>query len=160
LKGAKVGADCNLGECVFVENGVVLGNHVTVKNGVAVYNGVTAEDYVFVGPNAVFTNDLRPRVAHPVPVEQYGKTYLEHGTSIGANATIVAGHKLGAHCMVGAGTVVVRDVPRHALVVGNPARQIGWACECGARLEANLVCTACHKAFELESPKAGLRPKM
>jgi UDP-2-acetamido-3-amino-2,3-dideoxy-glucuronate N-acetyltransferase len=156
LKGASVGADCNLCECVFVENGVTIGNHVTVKNGVQLYNGVTAEDYVFIGPNATFTNDLRPRVAHPVPIEQYAKTLLRHGASVGANATIVAGHTIGRNALVGAGSVVTRDVPAHALVVGNPARRIGWICECTARLDAAYRCPTCGKQYELDSAGAGL----
>ena len=156
LKGATVGADCNLGENVFIESGVVLGDHVTVKNGVQLWTGVTAEDYVFIGPNAAFTNDLRPRVAHPVPLDQYAKTHLAFGASIGANATIVAGHTLGRQAMVGAGAVVIRDVPAHALVVGNPARQIGWACACGAKLDDAYRCGACGKVYRLESTIVGL----
>ena len=156
LRGAVLGADCNICECVFIENGVVLGNHVTVKNGVQLYSGVTTEDYVFIGPNATFTNDLRPRVAHPVPLDRYAKTHLALGASIGANATIVAGHTIGRNALVGAGTVVIRDVPAHALVVGNPARQIGWVCECTAQLDESYACPACKKAYVLTSPARGL----
>jgi len=156
MKGAVVGADCNIGEGVFVEGGTRLGNHVTVKNGVQVWTGVTAEDYVFMGPNATFTNDLRPRVAHPVPVEEYAKTYLEHGASIGANATIVAGNRIGRNALVGAGTVVIRPVPAHALVVGNPARQVGWVCECTAKLDPLYVCPKCGRRYRLEDRVTGL----
>ncbi len=155
LAGAEVGADCNICECVFVESGVVLGDRVTVKNGVQLYTGVSAENCVFIGPNATFTNDLRPRVRYPLASEAFAKTQLCYGASIGANATIVAGHRVGRHAMVGAGTVVIRDVPDHALVVGNPARQIGWVCECGSRLDANLGCSACGKLFR-EAGSQGL----
>jgi UDP-2-acetamido-3-amino-2,3-dideoxy-glucuronate N-acetyltransferase len=156
MKGAVVGADCNIGEGVFVEGGTKLGNHVTVKNGVQVWTGVTAEDYVFMGPNATFTNDLRPRVAHPVPVEEYAQTYLEHGASVGANATIVAGNRIGRNALIGAGTVVIRPVPAHALVVGNPARQVGWVCECTAKLDPLYVCPKCGRRYRLEDGSKGL----
>jgi acetyltransferase-like isoleucine patch superfamily enzyme len=146
LGGARVGAHCNICECVFVEDGAELGDHVTVKNGVQLWTGVTCEDYVFIGPNATFTNDLRPRVARPVDPADFARTRVCHGASIGANATIVAGTTIGRHAMVGAGTVVIRDVPAHALVVGNPARQIGWVCSCGADLEV-LACSACGKQY-------------
>lgn len=151
MRGAKVGAWCNIGECSFVENGAVLGDHVTIKNGVQVWSGVTCEDYVFVGPNATFTNDLRPRVARPVDPADFAKTHVSCGASIGANATIVAGTRIGRHAMIGAGAVIIRDVPDHALMVGNPARRIGWACECGEKLSSELAC-ACGKSYEV-SPR-------
>ncbi|MBI5510059.1 MAG: N-acetyltransferase [Deltaproteobacteria bacterium] len=156
MKGATVGARCNIGECSFVETGAVLGDHVTIKNGVQVWDKVTCEDYVFVGPNATFTNDLRPRVAFPVDPALFAKTLVKYGASIGANATIVAGTTIGAHALIGAGTVVIRDVPAHALVVGNPARQVGWVCACGNNLDANLTCVACRKRFAKAAD--GLRP--
>jgi UDP-2-acetamido-3-amino-2,3-dideoxy-glucuronate N-acetyltransferase len=156
MKGARVGAHCNIGECSFIETGAVLGNHVTIKNGVQIWDKVTCEDYVFCGPNSTFTNDMRPRVAFPVDPASFAKTLLKYGTSIGANATIVAGTVLGPHALVGAGTVVIRDVPAHALVVGNPARQIGWVCACGVNLDADLACPSCHKRFERDG--AGLKP--
>jgi UDP-2-acetamido-3-amino-2,3-dideoxy-glucuronate N-acetyltransferase len=156
LDGAEIGSDCNICDCVFIENGVVLGNHVTVKNGVQLYTGVTCEDYVFIGPNATFTNDLRPRAAIKVPPEQFAKTRLRYGVSIGANATIVAGIEIGSHAMIGAGAVVIRDVPAHALIVGNPSRQIGWACSCGTKLDSALKCPACGKRYT-EAPR-GLQP--
>ena len=143
LKGARIGKHCNIGECVFVENGAEIGNHVTLKNGVQVWSGVLCEDYVFVGPNATFTNDLRPRVKYPVDPELFAKTIVKTGASIGANATIIAGSTIGENALIGAGCVVIRDVPAHALVVGNPARQIGWVCDCGERLDDSMGCKAC-----------------
>ena len=132
LEGAKIGEDCNICENVFIEGEVVIGNHVTVKNGVQLYNGVKCEDYVFIGPNATFTNDVQPRSGNKDFT--LAPTLLKKGCSVGANATIVAGVTIGEYAMVGAGTVVIGDVLAHALVVGNPARQIGWICQCGARI--------------------------
>ncbi len=157
LAGASVGEDCNICDCAFVESGVHIGNHVTIKNGVQLFTGVTCEDYVFIGPNATFTNDLRPRVSVRLKPDEFARTRLCYGSSIGANATIVAGTTVGPHAMVGAGTVVIRDVPAHALVVGNPARQIGWVCSCGKRLDVALRCPACGKAFR--RTEEGLKPQ-
>ena len=133
MKNARIGADCNIGDHAFVESGVVMGDRVTVKNGVAIWDGVTVEDDVFLGPNCVLTNDLMPRsrVYHAENV----RTLIRRGASIGANATIVAGTTLGEYCLVGAGAVVTKDVPPFAIVVGNPAKQIGWAGVKGDRLE-------------------------
>jgi UDP-2-acetamido-3-amino-2,3-dideoxy-glucuronate N-acetyltransferase len=138
MPGARIGSRCNLGEGVYVEGAVVVGNDVTVKNGVALYDGVTLEDEVFVGPNAVFTNDLRPRSGvRKRSVASFAATRVLRGATIGANATVVCGVTVGASAMVGAGAVVTRDVAAHALVVGNPARQAGWVCACGDKLEAS-----------------------
>ena len=159
LKGAKVGAHCNVGECSFVETGAVLGDNVTIKNGVQVWWGVTCEDNVFVGPNATFTNDHSPRSGGPKPAGEpnWERTHVGLGASIGANATIIAPVKLGAYCLVGAGSVVTRDVPAHALVMGNPAQAAGWVCCCGTRLASDLSCPECGKSFErLASPELGL----
>jgi UDP-2-acetamido-3-amino-2,3-dideoxy-glucuronate N-acetyltransferase len=158
MKGAVIGEHCNIGECSFVEGGAVLGNHVTVKNGVSVWDRVTAEDYVFLGPNAVLTNDPFPRShpdykGHP---EKWLPTLLREGAAVGANATIVCGHTLGRWCFVGAGAVVTRDVPSHGLVVGSPARLIGWVCRCGRRLPEDLTCTECGRAFR--KTEGGLVP--
>ena len=159
MGGAVVGEGCNVGECSFVEAGAVLGNHVTIKNGVQVWSGVTCEDYVFVGPNATFTNDHTPRSGGPKPEGEpdWERTHVGVGASIGANATIIAPVKLGAYCLVGAGSVVTRDVPPHALVMGNPAQAAGWVCCCGTRLNSELACTKCNKSFHrLGTPEQGL----
>ncbi len=145
MKGAVIGRNVNIGEGAFVEGGAVLGDHVTVKNGVCVWDRVTIEDYVFLGPHAVLTNDKVPR-NHPdyrTAPEDWLPIHIGEGATVGANATIVCGHRLGAWCFVGAGAVVARDVPAHAIVVGNPARQVGWVCRCGARLGEDLTCEAC-----------------
>jgi UDP-2-acetamido-3-amino-2,3-dideoxy-glucuronate N-acetyltransferase len=147
MNGARVGAACNIGEHVFVEGGAVIGDDVTVKNGVQVWNGVTLGDGVFVGPNATFTNDRRPRASIKRPVEAYlVPTVVEDGATVGGGAVVVCGVTVGRAAMVGAGAVVTRDVPAHALVVGNPARQIGWVCSCGGPLDDALRCDACGAA--------------
>lgn len=132
MKDVRIGADCNIGDHAFVESGVVIGDRVTVKNAVAIWNGVEIEDDVFLGPNCVLTNDLMPRsrVYHSENV----RTYIRRGASVGANATIIAGNTLGEYSLVGAGAVVTRDVPAFAIVVGSPARQVGWAGVKGDRL--------------------------
>lgn len=141
MKGARLGADCNIGEHCFVEQGVVLGDRVTVKNGVSIWEGVTAEDDVFFGPNAVLTNDPRPR--SKMRRDAYVRTLFRKGASIGANATMLCGVTIGRYAMVGAGAVVIRDVAPHALVVGNPARIVGHVCRCGARLLSDRVPMSC-----------------
>ena len=125
--GAVLGQDCSLGQNVFVADGVTLGHRVKVQNNVSLYSGVVCEDEVFLGPSVVFTNVKNPRSAVPRRgAGHYQPTYLEQGVSIGANATIVCGVRLGRYAFVGAGSVVTKDVPAHALVYGNPARQHGW----------------------------------
>jgi UDP-2-acetamido-3-amino-2,3-dideoxy-glucuronate N-acetyltransferase len=157
MKGARLGTDCNVGDHAFIESGAVLGNHVTVKNCVLVWDKVTIEDEVFLGPNMVFTNDLRPRVAFKNPPEKFLPTRVERGASIGANATIVCGVNLGEQCFVGAGSVVTKDVPAHALVAGNPAKRRGWICACGEKLPARLQCS-CGRTYELLDELRGLHP--
>jgi acetyltransferase-like isoleucine patch superfamily enzyme len=133
MKNVEIGDDCNLGDGSFVESGVKIGNRVVIKNGVAVWHGVEIEDDVFLGPNCVLTNDMFPRakVVHDEDI----KTILKRGTSIGANATIVCGHTLGEYCMVGAGSVVTKDVDPFSLVVGNPARHKCYMSILGEKLE-------------------------
>ncbi|HEX9950157.1 MAG TPA: acyltransferase [Rubricoccaceae bacterium] len=133
LPGAIIGADCNICDHTYIETGVVLGDRVTVKCGVFLWDGVMAEDDVFIGPAAVFTNDLVPRSGqHPL---KWAKTTLSQGCSIGANATILANRCIGKFAMVGAGAVVTRDVPDYGLVIGNPARLVGWVAIDGTRLD-------------------------
>ncbi len=135
MKGASVGRGCNIGEGSFVERGAVVGNHCTIKNGVSVWDKVTCEDYVFLGPDSCFTNDFLPRAAFKKdPETEFRATRIREGASIGANATIVCGVTIGRHAMVGAGAVVTRDVPDFGLVVGSPARRIGWVGRYGNRL--------------------------
>ena len=133
---ATIGANCNLGQNVFVADDVILGSNVKVQNNVSIYSGVICEDDVFLGPSMVFTNVINPRSSVNRRGE-YLKTTVGKGATIGANATIVCGNKLGAFCFIGAGAVVTKDVPAYALVVGNPAQQIGWMSEHGHRLEFN-----------------------
>jgi UDP-2-acetamido-3-amino-2,3-dideoxy-glucuronate N-acetyltransferase len=142
MPGAVIGEDCQLGDHVFVEGGAIVGNRVTVKNMVMLWDGVVLEDDVFVGPNAVFTNDRRPRSPRASAARQryqarswMSPTTVQQGASIGANATVLGGVTIGRYALVGAGAVVTKGVPPHALVVGNPARQVGWVSETGATLE-------------------------
>lgn len=132
----KIGNHCNIGQNVVVSPDVVLGNNVKVQNNVSIYTGVTCDDDVFLGPSMVFTNVINPRSAVNRKSE-YLKTHVGKGATIGANATIVCGHDIGPFAFIGAGAVVTKSVPSYALLVGNPARQIGWMSEYGHRLEFN-----------------------
>jgi len=134
--GSKIGKKCVFGQNVNVGNNVTIGDFCKVQNNVSIYEGVTLEDYVFCGPSMVFTNILDPKCKYPqVGAQFYIKTLVKEGASIGANATIVCGNTLGKHCMIGAGTVVTKDVPDYALVIGTPGRVIGWVSEAGKRLK-------------------------
>lgn len=136
MPGCKIGEKCNIGQNVVVSPGVILGRNVKVQNNVSIYEGVTCDDDVFLGPSMVFTNVINPRSAVNRR-GQYAKTHVGKGASIGANATIVCGHDIGEYAFIGAGAVVTKTVPSFALVVGNPARQIGWISEYGHRLVFN-----------------------
>jgi UDP-2-acetamido-3-amino-2,3-dideoxy-glucuronate N-acetyltransferase len=149
LAGARIGADCNVGDHAFVEGGAVVGDGVTVKNGVQLWSGVTVEDEVFLGPGVVFTNDASPRAPFPKGPAGWRPTLVRRGASVGANATVLSGLTVGRWAMVGAGGVVTGDVPDHAVMVGNPARQAGWACRCGRTLPAELACAACGRSYRL-----------
>jgi UDP-2-acetamido-3-amino-2,3-dideoxy-glucuronate N-acetyltransferase len=129
-----IGPNCNLGQNVVISPGVTLGRNVKIQNNVSIYTGVICEDDVFLGPSMVFTNILNPRSAI-IRRDQYVKTLVKKGASIGANATIICGHTIGEYALIGAGAVVTKDVPAFALLVGNPARQIGWVSEYGHRLK-------------------------
>jgi UDP-2-acetamido-3-amino-2,3-dideoxy-glucuronate N-acetyltransferase len=159
MSGAVVGADCNICDHVFIEGGARIGDSVTVKNNALIWDKVTIEDQVFVGPNVVFTNDLNPRVAFRKGSEEFLPTLVGRGASIGANTTILCGIRVGPHSMLGAGSVVIRDVPSHAVMAGNPARLIGWMCVCGGRIASDLGCTACGRSYE-RSEEGGLRLRM
>jgi UDP-2-acetamido-3-amino-2,3-dideoxy-glucuronate N-acetyltransferase len=153
LKGAIIGAECNICDHTFIEEGVRMGNRVTLKCGVALWKGMLLEDDVFIGPDAVFTNDKRPR-SRKYPGE-FLKTLLKEGCSIGANSTVLPDLTIGRWAMVGAGAVVTRSVPDYGLVYGNPARLKGWVCRCGARLvptvNADLAC-ACGVTYRRIGP--------
>ena len=146
LAGSRIGEACNLGQNVVVGPEVTIGKQCKIQNNVSVYKGVTLEDGVFCGPSMVFTNIINPR-AELYKMDQLRPTLLKHGASVGANATIVCGVTLGRYCFVGAGAVVTKNVPDYALVVGNPARQVGWMCACGEKLSHDFRCAACGKAY-------------
>lgn len=145
--GASIGDNCSLGQNVNVSNNVKIGNGVRIQNNVSLYEGVELEDYVFCGPSMVFTNDFTPRSRYPKGAAGYKKTLVKAGASIGANATIVCGHTIGRNAMIAAGAVVNSDVPDHALMVGVPAQQMGWVCECGHKLDQDLLCAQCHRRY-------------
>lgn len=154
--GAVIGKNCTLGQNVNISNNVIIGNYVKIQNNVSVYEGVEIEDYVFCGPSMVFTNDLTPRSKYPKGSGGYLKTLVKEGASIGANATIVCGHTIGRNAMIAAGAVVTQNVPDHALMAGVPARQIGWVCECGQKLNQQLICDQCNRKYKQD--KFGLVP--
>ncbi|GHA57661.1 acyltransferase [Pontibacter akesuensis] len=152
MPNCRIGNNCNIGQNVVVSPDVILGNNVKVQNNVSIYTGVTCDDDVFLGPSMVFTNVINPRSAVNRK-SQYAKTHVGKGATIGANATIVCGHDIGAFAFVGAGAVVTKTVPPYALVVGNPSKQIGWMSEFGHRLEFNNAgyaeCTESGEAYQL-----------
>ena len=142
----RIGKNCNIGQNVVIAPGVELGDGCKVQNNVSIFHGVQIEDDVFIGPSVTFTNDFYPR-AYSIDWEVY-PTVVKKGASIGANATIVCGHTIGEYAMVGAGSVVTQDVPPFALVVGNPARQIGWVCKCGNKLDDAGHCLKCGHYYD------------
>lgn len=156
MPGCKLGENCNIGQNVVVSPKVVLGRNVKVQNNVSIYEGVTCDDDVFLGPSMVFTNVINPRSAVNRKNE-YLKTKVGKGASIGANATIVCGHNIGEYAFIGAGAVVTKEVPAYALVVGNPAKQIGWMSEFGQKLEFDenglATCAETGDQYELNEGK-------
>lgn len=167
MAGARIGRGCVLGQGVFVASSARIGDRCRIQNHVSVFDGVTLGDAVFVGPSAVFTNVLTPRVEHPRR-DSYVPTRVKKGATIGANATILCGVEIGAYAMIGAGAVVTRDVPDHALVMGVPARIAGWACRCGERLAGrgrSWTCDSCGDSYTRRgsalvpgSPRRSARP--
>lgn len=155
MPNSTIGLNCNLGQNVVISPHVILGNNVKVQNNVSIYTGVECQDDVFLGPSMVFTNVINPRSAINRRNE-YVKTLVKKGASIGANATIVCGHDIGEYAFIGAGTVVTKDIPNFALVVGNPARQIGWVGEYGHQLDFNnteniAICSESKQEYKLEN---------
>ena len=147
-KGAIIGENCTIGQNVNVACNVVIGNNVKIQNNVSVYEGVELEDYVFCGPSMVFTNISAPRSKYPKGNSVYEKTIVKWGASIGANATIVCGNTIGRCAFIAAGAVVTKDVEDYALLVGVPAKKMGWVCECGSVLKKDLKCNKCGREFE------------
>ena len=156
MTGCVIGTNCNIGQNVVISPEVVLGNNVKVQNNVSVYTGVICEDDVFLGPSCVFTNVTNPRSAVNRK-SQYAGTHVGKGATIGANATVVCGHDIGAYAFIGAGAVVTKHVPDYALLVGNPARQLGWMSEYGHRLyfdnEGIAECPESHEKYQLKDGK-------
>jgi len=152
MSNCKIGNDCNIGQNVVVSPDVILGNKVKVQNNVSIYTGVICEDEVFLGPSMVFTNITNPR-SGIVRKDKYEKTVVKKGASIGANATIVCGHDIGEYAFIGAGAVVTKNVKPYALIVGNPAKQIGWMSEYGHRLNFNsegiAICPESEEKYQL-----------
>jgi acetyltransferase-like isoleucine patch superfamily enzyme len=138
--GVHIGSHCNIADHCFLEKGVVVGNHVTIKNGVALFDGVTLQDDVFCGTHVVFINDRRPR-SHRQDAWTLEKTVVSQGVTIGSNATILCGITIGPYAFIGAGSVVTKDIPAYALVAGNPARIMGYACRCGRKLNEKFSCS-------------------
>jgi len=155
MKNSRIGRRCNIGQNVVISPDVVIGDNVKIQNNVSVYTGVELEDDVFCGPSMVFTNVVNPR-SHVSRKDEYKKTLVRRGASIGANATVVCGNTIGRFAFIGAGAVVTRDVPDYAMIVGNPGRIAGWMCECGIKLsmskeiqkDEESVCEACGKCYQ------------
>ncbi|MEN1760779.1 acyltransferase [Anoxynatronum sibiricum] len=149
MENAVIGNQCNIGQNVVILPGVKLGNNVKIQNNVSVYTGVECEDDVFLGPSMVFTNVINPR-SHINRWGEYQKTVVKKGASIGANATVVCGVTIGSYAFIGAGAVVTKDVPDYGLVYGNPAKLMGWVCQCGEKLKHTCICNECGSEFMIE----------
>lgn len=157
IEGSRIGRNCSIGQNVVIGPDAVIGNGCKIQNNVSIYKGVTLEDNVFCGPSMVFTNVFNPR-SHIPRMDELRPTLVKKGATIGANATIVCGYTIGAYAFIGAGATVTKGAPNHALMVGNPARQTGWMCECGNRLDENLECPFCGKVYEEKAQ--GLKVKV
>lgn len=159
MTGCVIGDNCNIGQNVVVSPDVVLGNNCKIQNNVSVYTGVHCEDDVFLGPSMVFTNVINPRAAVSRK-DEYRPTVLKRGCTVGANATIVCGHTLGEYCLIGAGSVVTKDVEPYALMVGNPARRIGWVSRHGEKLHFDpngiAICPATGEQYQFDNNKVTL----
>ena len=155
---ARIGRGCNIGQNVVISPDVIVGDNVKIQNNVSVYTGVILEDDVFCGPSMVFTNVINPR-SHVSRKDEYRRTLVKRGASLGANSTIVCGHSIGAYAFIGAGAVVTKDVPDYALVVGSPGRIVGWMCQCGVKLASGpappvrATCQTCGTAYEVEAAR-------
>lgn len=162
MSGATIGRGCNIGQNVFIGSTAQIGNNVKIQNNVSIYDGIVIEDDVFCGPSCVFTNVIRPRSAFPRKDRVFDRTVVKKGATIGANATIICGTTIGEHALIGAGSVVTKDVPPYSVYFGNPARRHGWVCECGEKLsdpahnKKNLVCPACAKKYRKKGK--GIQP--
>lgn len=151
MEGAIIGEHCNICDGCYVEGGAIIGNHVTLKNGSAVFNGVTLQDDVFVGAGVAFINDRNPR-SNRKDVWVLEKTLVQKGATIGANATVLCGVTIGTYAVIGAGCVVIKNVPDYTIVVGNPARWAGYACWCGRSLNDELICP-CGASYQINNNK-------
>lgn len=155
MDNVKIGQGCNIGQNVFIENGVIIGNHVKIKNNISMYSGVICEDDVFLGPNCVFTNVINPR-SFIERKDKFKTTIVKKGATIGANATILCGNTIGRYALIGAGAVVTQNINDYELVVGNPAKKIGYVCMCGCTLKSEdniLSCHECGKKFIFHNGK-------
>ncbi len=156
MTGAKIGRGCNIGQNVVISPAVVIGDNVKIQNNVSIYTGVVLEDDVFCGPSMVFTNVVNPR-SHVSRKDEYRQTLVRRGASLGANSTVVCGHTVGRYAFIGAGTVVTKDVPDYALIVGNPGRITGWMCQCGVKLAAGAhvpglaACAVCGAQYRADA---------
>lgn len=155
----EIGENCVIGAGVFIEKGVKIGKRVKIKNNIAIYTGVVCEDDVFLGPNCVFTNVINPR-SFINRKQEFKPIIVKHGATIGANATIVCGNQIGKYALVGAGTVVTKNVPDYGLITGNPGRLKGYVCMCGFKLDDNLQCNECGKKYNIINGKIMIRKRV
>lgn len=153
--GAKIGKGCSIGQNVFIGDKALIGNNVKIQNNVSIYDGVELEDDVFCGPSMVFTNVINPR-SHISRKHEFRDTIVRKGATIGANATILCGNTIGRYAMIGAGAVVTKDIPDFALVIGSPAKRVGWVCQCGVKLatdEGSVTCAVCGSRYMLSTDR-------